>query len=113
MTKHSVDASCVGEYCTHFTDDMNMQCGEQASHKVGEEVLSDATPCHNLTAYVCCKHFAAIFGKVRFCEEEFVKTDKEAHEISGWRDELDFYAASFRAFPALHRNKVSSEDTSL
>ena len=39
-------------------------CGAPATHKVGEEILWDDPHKmrHNLTAYVCCAHFTAIFG---------------------------------------------------
>ena len=56
MMKHFVSASCAGEHCS--------VCGVPATHKVGEEIpFDDPTPKrHNLTAYVCCKHFGDILG---------------------------------------------------
>lgn len=47
-TTHFVSAACRGERCT--------LCGQDATHKVGEEILhDDPNPYrHNLTAYVCC-----------------------------------------------------------
>lgn len=56
--RHFVSSSCKGEYC--------FMCGDKisATHKVGEEIPHDdlLPNRHNLTAYVCCKHFALIFG---------------------------------------------------
>lgn len=51
-----VSASCRGETCS--------MCGEPAVAKVGEEIMSDDPHPHrhNLTAYVCPKHFGEIFG---------------------------------------------------
>ena len=87
MFEHFISASCGGEIC--------MMCwheghnGVPATHKVGEELPSDAPvprhikeaaeqlgwsdkDCrvralnsrHNLTAYICCKHFGMIFGQL-------------------------------------------------
>lgn len=58
--KHFVSVSCNGEYCFMCADKTS------ATHKVGEEILhDDPNPArHNLTAYVCCKHFALIFGSL-------------------------------------------------
>ena len=56
MPAHFVSATCRGETCT--------QCQEQATHKVGEEIPFDVPnadiPTHNLTAYVCCRHFGRL-----------------------------------------------------
>lgn len=55
--EHFISLSCEGEKCTF--------CGEAATHKVGEEIPADdpnGQQRHNFTAYVCCKHFARIFG---------------------------------------------------
>lgn len=53
---HWVSASCRGERCS--------VCGKEATHKVGEEIMSDDpmahVPRHNMTAYICCDHFSAI-----------------------------------------------------
>jgi hypothetical protein len=60
---HFVSESCRGELCG-----MCYRAGETvpATHKVGEEIPDD-TPVpmgyrHNLTQYVCCKHFGEIVG---------------------------------------------------
>ena len=52
-------------------------CGEPASHKVGEEIPWDepvgqiaglpVPDRHEFTAYVCCHHFALLFGDAVFC----------------------------------------------
>jgi hypothetical protein len=49
--------SCVGEKC---------RCGNDAAAKVGEEIAFDdpLRERHNLTAYVCEKHFRELFGDV-------------------------------------------------
>jgi hypothetical protein len=53
--KHLVSESCGGETCRH--------CGRPATHKVGEEIMPDDPHQvrHNLTAYVCCSVFMALF----------------------------------------------------
>lgn len=59
--EHFISLSCGGEVC-------GMCCREglrtPATHKVGEEILHDAPAAlartHNLTQYVCCRHFGAI-----------------------------------------------------
>ena len=58
---HYVSDTCEGEFCT--------LCGRPATHKVGEEIpFDDPIPMrHNYTAYVCCGHFKAIFGKCVPC----------------------------------------------
>lgn len=50
-----ISAACVGERC---------HCGEPAVKKVGEEIMfDDVMPDrHNLTAYVCAKHYAELMG---------------------------------------------------
>lgn len=55
--RHVPIESAEGEHCF---------CGQPASHKV-EEVTDQAR--HPFTRYVCCKHFAALMGKVasRWC----------------------------------------------
>lgn len=69
MLKHSdfhfVSATTIGEKC--------FMCGKNASHKVGEEIANDdpfLNRRHNFTSYVCCEHFAKIFGKAVFCNIE-------------------------------------------
>jgi len=67
IPEHKVSGSCTGEKCT--------MCGDPATHKVGEEFLYDpedtvkigpmfevAVSGHNMTAYVCCRHFNMIVG---------------------------------------------------
>jgi hypothetical protein len=50
-----VSETCVGERC---------HCGEPAVRKVGEEIPhDDPNPArHNLTAYVCARHYVELFG---------------------------------------------------
>ena len=59
--EHFVSDSCEGEVCS--------MCADPATHKVGEEIPSDDPELmrHNYTAYVCCKHFRAIFGSAVPC----------------------------------------------
>jgi hypothetical protein len=83
--KHWVSKTCEGENCS--------LCGRPASHKVGEEIAHDALGIeavlaqdagdyyqiagrHNLTAYICCRHFAALMGSTasRLCFSDPVKT---------------------------------------
>lgn len=51
---HFTSAACRGERCS--------MCQDAATHKVGEEIMADdPNPIrHNLTAYVCCRHFGLI-----------------------------------------------------
>jgi hypothetical protein len=67
---HFVSLTCQGETC-HFADAVGIRCGQPATHKVGEEVGSDAPPLlrkqHNLTAYLCCDHFRLIMGAAVSC----------------------------------------------
>ena len=58
---HHVSASCAGEYCNN--------CSEPATHKVGEQIMWDdpAPHRHNLTAYLCCYCFSAVFGPAAPC----------------------------------------------
>ena len=61
--EHFVSRSCVGEYCWPCRYEGKQ---EVATHKLGEEIPDDAPPeiamSHNLTQYVCCKHFGQIVG---------------------------------------------------
>lgn len=69
--EHFVSATCEGETCS--------MCGAPATHKVGEEIARDDPTAwrdvlghtlltrHNFTAYVCCEHFRAIFGRAVPC----------------------------------------------
>lgn len=54
-----VSPCCQGEFC---------HCGEEAVKKVGEEWLpgepEENQHRHNLTAYVCAKHYAELMGPV-------------------------------------------------
>lgn len=52
-----VSKTCEGERCF---------CGAPAVRKVGEEIpYDDPLPHrHNLTAYICAKHFKIIFGRL-------------------------------------------------
>jgi transcriptional regulator of met regulon len=67
MTLHQVSASCEGEYCS--------MCRAPATHKVGEEIMGcdPQKMRHNLTAYVCCTHFHAIFGNAVPCVDSLNK----------------------------------------
>lgn len=53
---HWTSGSCRQETCS--------VCGEDATHKIGEEIQWDDPNQnrHNLTTYVCCRHFCDIFG---------------------------------------------------
>lgn len=55
--KPEVSAACVGEKC---------YCGAPAAKKVGEEILfDDPNPDrHNLTSYICARHYAELMGPV-------------------------------------------------
>jgi hypothetical protein len=59
--EHFISTSCVGERC--------QICGAPATHKVGEEIPhDDPLPArHNLTAYVCCRHFKTLLGPAVSC----------------------------------------------
>ncbi len=50
-----VSATCGGERC---------HCGKPAVKKVGEEIpFDDPMPArHNLTAYICARHYAELMG---------------------------------------------------
>lgn len=65
MTDHPVSKACIGEKCNI--------CGDDATHKVGEEILfDDPQPVrHNYTAYVCCDCFLMIFGNLVPCKPKF------------------------------------------
>lgn len=57
-----VPAACVGEKCG-FKAFVAAYCGDRAMHKVGEEFLDETDMArHNMTQYVCCKHYGMIFG---------------------------------------------------
>jgi hypothetical protein len=47
-----------------YTNGEKCRCGDDAIAKVGEEILHDDPfqNRHNLTAYVCEKHFRELFG---------------------------------------------------
>jgi hypothetical protein len=65
---HFVSASCRGEKCGIC---VRNSFPAPATHKVGEEVFADdPDPIrHNLTAYVCCRHFFIIMGPAAPCSE--------------------------------------------
>ena len=56
-----------------YTNGEKCRCGDDAIAKVGEEIMNDDPfqNRHNLTAYVCEKHFRELFGDfgVDFTEE--------------------------------------------
>jgi hypothetical protein len=68
MFPHFVSASCQGEICGYADESGEGPCGRPATHKVGEAIPWDEPEetrhRHNLTTYVCCQHFGAIFGSV-------------------------------------------------
>ncbi len=71
VREHFVSGSCEGVVCghadldgaNHASDGVRI-CGQPATHKVGEVIMhDDPNPNrHNLTMYVCCKHFGEILG---------------------------------------------------
>ncbi len=80
--KHFISGSCMGERCG--------MCYREgvwtpATHKVGEEIPHDAPQPHghNLTQYVCCRHFGLIVGgysarKFRGCQPSASNTARTA-----------------------------------
>jgi hypothetical protein len=66
-----------------YTNGEKCRCGDDAIAKVGEEILHDDPfpNRHNLTAYVCEKHFRELFGDfgVDFMEE--ARNNKNRMEI--------------------------------
>lgn len=66
-----VPASCGGEKCS--------LCGKPAHRKVGEEIFDDdPQPIrHNLTAYVCYKHFTRIMDRGGYTRTEAPATRSE------------------------------------
>jgi len=61
---HFISESCEGELCRI--------CHEPATHKLGEEIMhDDPNPNrHNLTAYVCCKHWKMVLGDYTGCPDD-------------------------------------------
>jgi hypothetical protein len=59
-----VSKCCGGEVCGMCSKESNGVIKIPATHKVGEETFDDdpRLSFHNLTQYVCCKHFQAIMG---------------------------------------------------
>lgn len=69
--QHPVSGCCDGEKCRI--------CGNQASHKVAEEIFPDDSTGfaqiqghrimarHPFTAYLCCTHFQQVFGLSSDC----------------------------------------------
>lgn len=64
---HFVPVSCRGEQCQFVS---RVRCSKDAAHKVGEEILhDDPQPCrHNLTSYLCCRHYRQVMGGT--CNQE-------------------------------------------
>jgi hypothetical protein len=64
---HFVSESCEGEDCVICQTLSHEKV--PATHKVGEEIQhDDINPGrHNLTSYVCCRHFRLIFGPAVPC----------------------------------------------
>lgn len=50
---HEVHPSSGGERC---------RCGNDATHKVGEELPLGRPSRHNFTQYLCCTCFGGLFG---------------------------------------------------
>lgn len=71
MSNHFVSATCIGEHCR--------MCELPATHKVGEEVAhDDPHPMrHNLTAYLCCKHFTWVIGLAAPCQSAAAPAARE------------------------------------
>ena len=64
ITDHPISPCCKGEMCRVCRE-------EEATHKVGEEELPGQHIFgHNLTAYLCCKCFANVFGRCGNYSEE-------------------------------------------
>jgi hypothetical protein len=65
---HFISMTCQGETCgmCHDLDQMAVP----ATHKVGEEIPHDDPfqARHNLTCYVCCRHFVWVVGKAAPCQ---------------------------------------------
>lgn len=61
---HYVSGSCEGETCRFRLMPDLAVCERPATHKVGEEIpWDDPMPNrHNLTAYICCRHFRQVVG---------------------------------------------------
>lgn len=82
-----VSASCDGERC---------HCGAPAVRKVGEEIsYDDPNPRpHNLTAYVCARHFAEVMGPAGARSVGYVPLASgsgdhaELARLAEWRDRL-------------------------
>jgi hypothetical protein len=57
---HFVSVTCRGHRCW---------CGQEATHKVGEEIPpDDPVPArHNLTSYICCGHYRQLMGPAVAC----------------------------------------------
>lgn len=66
MPNHYVSLTCNGEYCG-----ICRRSGEfwPSTHKIGEEIPTDdpIPNRHNLTQYVCCRHFMLIMGNAVDC----------------------------------------------
>lgn len=62
-------------------------CGERSTHKVGEEIPHDDPfqMRHNLTAYVCCRHFRKLLGPATGCPCDDDEPTTEAWLLkNGW-----------------------------
>ncbi len=61
LAKHAVPEWCAGEVCGMCWRSFVRKV--DATHKVSEVLsMSGSLARHELTQYVCCRHFAEIFG---------------------------------------------------
>lgn len=76
---HFTSASCRGERCS--------VCADPATHKLGEEIPHDDPQPnrHNLTAYVCCRHFKMLLGPAAGCKTEYHQ-HPNSHFATGEQD---------------------------
>jgi hypothetical protein len=79
--KPFVSVTCGGEYC---------RCGEPAVRKVGEEIPCD-DPCprrHNLTAYVCARHYAELMGPLGGEHVGYTRPEQQNTDINAVTPEM-------------------------
>jgi hypothetical protein len=78
-----VNETVVGEVC------LIRNCGKDATHKVGEIILEgDPNPIrHNLTNYVCCRHYKMFLGTLAKMQCKSQKHDLYYKAISELQEE--------------------------
>jgi hypothetical protein len=79
-----------------YTNGEKCHCGEDAIAKVGEEIMNDDpfSARHNLTAYICEKHYRELFGNygvdlvdgMRKKTMDQIKFREHMNKLSGNRD---------------------------